>query len=47
MGHDGIEYSMSDEPRSGKHAAVFVKAADQPLYFEALAMQSAGMTGRS
>jgi hypothetical protein len=42
MGHDGIEYSMTDEPRGSMNEAVFVKADDQMLYFEALGMQSYG-----
>lgn len=42
MGHDSIEYSMTDEPRGSMNEAVFVKADDQMLYFEALGMQSSG-----
>jgi hypothetical protein len=42
MGHDSIEYSMSDEPRGGMNEAVSVKADDQTLYFEALGMQTFG-----
>jgi hypothetical protein len=42
MGHDSIEYSMSDEPRGGMNEAVSVKADDQTLYFEALGMQGYG-----
>lgn len=41
MGSEGIEYSMTDEPRhGGMNEAVYVKADDQMLYFEALGMQS-------
>lgn len=43
MGSEGIEYSMTDEPRHGSmNEAVYVKADDQRLYFEALGMQSHG-----
>jgi TIR domain-containing protein len=43
MGSDSIEYSMTDEPRHGGiNEAVYVKADDQTLYFEALGMQSYG-----
>jgi hypothetical protein len=43
MGSEGIEYSMTDEPRhGGMNEAVYVKADDQMLYFEALGMQSYG-----
>lgn len=43
MGSESIEYSMTDEPRhGGMNEAVFVKADDQMLYFEALGMQSYG-----
>jgi TIR domain-containing protein len=42
MGHDSIEYSMTDEPRGSMNEAVFVKADDQILYFEVLGMQSHG-----
>ena len=40
---EGIEYSMTDEPRHGGiNEGVYVKADDQMLYFEALGMQSYG-----
>jgi hypothetical protein len=43
MSTGGIEYSMSDEPHDGAmNEAVYVKADDQTLYFEALGMQSYG-----
>ena len=43
MGSESIEYSMTDEPRhGGMNEAIFVKADDQTLYFEALGMQSFG-----
>lgn len=43
LGSESIEYSMSDEPRhGGMNEAVYVKADDQMLYFEALGMQSYG-----
>lgn len=43
MGNGSIEYSMTDEPRhGGMNEAVYVKADDQMLYFEALGMQSYG-----
>ena len=42
MGHGSMEYSMSDEPRSGMNEAVSVKADDQTLYFGALGMQGYG-----
>ncbi len=43
MGSEGIEYSMTDEPRhGGMNEAVLVKADDQMIYFEALGMQSFG-----
>lgn len=42
-GNGSIEYSMTDEPRhGGMNEAVYVKADDQKLYFEALGMQSYG-----
>jgi hypothetical protein len=42
-GSNSIEYSMTDEPRhGGMNEAVYVKADDQMLYFEALGMQSYG-----
>ena len=38
-----IEYSMTDAPRSGSmNEAVYAKADDQKMYFEALGMQSFG-----
>jgi hypothetical protein len=41
MGSESIEYSMTDEPRhGGMNEAVYAKADDQMLYFEALGMQS-------
>ena len=41
MGSESIEYSMTDEPQQGSmNEAVYVKADDQALYFEALGMQS-------
>ena len=37
MGRDGIEYSMTDEPRHpGVNEALYVKPDDQTIYFEAL-----------
>jgi hypothetical protein len=43
MGSEGIEYSMTDEPRhGGMNEAVLVKTDDQMIYFEALGMQSFG-----
>ncbi len=43
MGRDGIEYVMDDNPRhGGMNEAVYAKADDQALYFEALGMQSSG-----
>lgn len=40
---NGIEYSMTDEPRQGgMNEAVYVKADDQTLYFEPIGMQSYG-----
>jgi hypothetical protein len=43
MGGDSISYSMTDEPRHGTmNEALYVKADDQMLYFEALGMQSFG-----
>jgi TIR domain len=43
MGSGSIEYSMTDEPRrGGMNEAVYVKADDQMLYFQALGMQSYG-----
>jgi hypothetical protein len=43
MGSNAIEYLMTDEPRyGGMNEAVYVKADDQTLYFEALGMQSYG-----
>jgi hypothetical protein len=43
FGGDGIKYSMTDVPTQGSmNEAVFVKADDQTLYFEALGMQSYG-----
>jgi hypothetical protein len=43
MGGGGISYSMTDEPRPGTmNEALYVKADDQMLYFEALGMQSFG-----
>jgi hypothetical protein len=40
---NGIEYSMTDEPRyGGMNEAVYVKADDQSLYFEPIGMQSYG-----
>lgn len=43
MGSEGIECSMTDEPRHGSNnEAVYVKADDQRLYFETLGMQSHG-----
>jgi hypothetical protein len=42
MGHESIEYSMTDEPCGGMNEALFVKADDQTLCFEALGMQFGG-----
>jgi TIR domain len=43
MRSDSIEYSMTDGPwHGGMNEAVYVKADDQTLYFEALGMQSYG-----
>jgi len=43
MRSDGIEYVMTDGPRPGTmNEAIYVKADDQMLYFEALGMQSYG-----
>lgn len=43
MGSEGIEYSMTDEPRhGGMNEAVLVKTDNQMIYFEALGMQSFG-----
>lgn len=43
MGRNSIEYAMNDSPRSGgMNEAVYAKADDQTLYFEALGMQSYG-----
>jgi hypothetical protein len=43
MGSDAIEYSMTDEPRRGSmNEAIYVKADDQTLYFDALGMQTYG-----
>jgi TIR domain len=43
IGDDAITYSMTDEPRrNGMNEAIYVKADDQTLYFEALGMQSYG-----
>jgi hypothetical protein len=43
MGSEGIEYSMTDEPRhGGMNEAVLAKTDDQMIYFEALGMQSFG-----
>jgi TIR domain len=39
---DGIEYAMTDEPRSGMNEAVMVKDDEQSLYFESLDMQMTG-----
>ena len=42
-GSSAIEYSMTDAPRSGSmNEAVYAKADDQKMYFEALGMQSYG-----
>ena len=43
IGSEATTYSMTDEPRrSGMNEAVYVKADDETLYFEALGMQSYG-----
>lgn len=43
IGAESILYSMSDEPRHGGfNEALYVKADDQTIYFEALGMQSFG-----
>jgi TIR domain len=43
MGSESIQYSMTDESRHGSmNEAIYVKADDQTLYFEALGMQSYG-----
>jgi hypothetical protein len=43
MGSEGIEYSMTDEPRhGGMNEAILIKTDDQMIYFEALGMQSFG-----
>jgi hypothetical protein len=45
-GSEGIEYVMTDDPNSGgMNEAVYVKANDQTMYFEALGMQSFGDRG--
>jgi hypothetical protein len=42
-GSSAIEYSMTDAPRSGAmNEAVYAKADDQKMYFEALGMKSYG-----
>lgn len=47
MGQNSIEYSMDDNPRhGGMNEAVYAKADDQSLYFEALGMQSYGSRGK-
>jgi TIR domain len=43
MSRGSIEYSMTDEPRQGSmNEAIYVKADEQMLYFEALGIQSFG-----
>jgi hypothetical protein len=43
LGSDSIQYAMTDDPDyGGMNEAVFVKADDQMIYFEAMGMQSGG-----
>jgi hypothetical protein len=42
-GSQGIEYAMTDDPNTGgMNEALYAKADDQSMYFEALGLQSFG-----